>query len=53
MRFFFKKSTRKFVGDELGDVFLEEGLDAEGKGLVLLLYGGNVFLHLEKKKMLL
>ncbi len=53
MRFFHKKFTRKFVGDELGDVFLEERLDAEGKGLVLLLYGGNVFLHLEKKKLLL
>jgi hypothetical protein len=53
MRFLSKESTRKFVGDELGDVFLEESLDAEGKWLVLLLYGGHVLLHLEKKKMLL
>jgi hypothetical protein len=53
MRFCFFEFTRKFVGDELGDVFLEERLYAEGEGLVLLLYGGHVLLHLEKKKMLL
>jgi hypothetical protein len=53
MRFCYKESTRKFIGDELGDVFFEEGLDAEGKWLVLLLNGGHVLLHLEKKKMLL
>jgi hypothetical protein len=53
MRFLLKRSTRKFVGDELGDVFLEERLDAEGEWLVLLLYGWNVLLHLQKKKLVL